>query len=70
MNIDHLSIPELKVLVYDQLALLEQCQRNISVINQRIEFLSKNTVTAVPANQNFPENVKPIRPPNGVWSPT
>lgn len=36
-----LSVQELKALAYDQLAILEQTQNNLKIINARITELSK-----------------------------
>jgi hypothetical protein len=61
-KIEEMNVVELKALAYDQLALLEQTQKNIQVINQMI---SKKTQENKPANKK--DELKTINgTPEGV----
>lgn len=41
MNIDQMSVTELKALVYDELVKVEQAKQNLQILNARIAELSK-----------------------------
>lgn len=41
IDLNNKSLTELKALAYDQLAVREQAQQNLSVLNERIAELSK-----------------------------
>jgi hypothetical protein len=41
MDIDNLSIQELKALAYDQVVLLQQTQNNIQLLENKIKLLEK-----------------------------
>jgi len=38
MNIKQLSVQELKALAYDNIAMMEQCQKNIKKINEELSM--------------------------------
>ncbi len=40
-TLEEMSVLELKATVYDQLAILEQTQKNLQILNSRIAELSK-----------------------------
>jgi hypothetical protein len=46
------DVKELKALAYDQLAMVEQCQQNLRVINERIAQLQQGS----PMNGEGPPN--------------
>ncbi len=46
MSIDNLSIKELKALAYDQLAVREQTNRNLELLNRRIAEVSEEEAKA------------------------
>jgi hypothetical protein len=50
MDINKMTLEELKVLAYDQLALLEQTKNNLQVINQKINERSESKPEAKTTN--------------------
>jgi hypothetical protein len=44
MDIDKMTLSELKELAYDQMVILQQTQTNLQVINNRIQEKKKGTI--------------------------
>lgn len=44
MDLEKMTIEQLKALAYDQIVLIEQCQNNLRIINQEIQKRINNEV--------------------------
>lgn len=52
-----MTVEELKALAYDQLALMEQTQKNIQVLNQEIKLRNETPITSAVEDKSVTENV-------------